>query len=179
MYFLQPVISYFIVLYYHSPYIVQFINLFILLFYSVFLPFISFKLINCLQKFACLHIMLSFTCILYLYPFLLTYLTVISVLLLYFVLISFDCVIFRTGFLLHGTNVFIFDSFYIQWMNSCIWIFWNANKVEVEDCIRGLQAYPSCSVIYVSLYLAMLACGSFNWPVTSKELRQPITFEEV
>jgi hypothetical protein len=32
---------------------------------------------------------------------------------------------------------------------------------------------------YMSLYLAMLACGSFNWPVARRELRQPITFEEV
>jgi hypothetical protein len=27
---------------------------------------------------------------------------------------------------------FILDYFYIQWMNSCIWIFWNAVEVEVE-----------------------------------------------
>jgi hypothetical protein len=27
---------------------------------------------------------------------------------------------------------FILDYFYIQWMNSCTWIFWNAIKVDVE-----------------------------------------------
>jgi hypothetical protein len=27
--------------------------------------------------------------------------------------------------------------------------------------------------------LAMLACGNFNWAVIRRELRQPITFEEV
>jgi hypothetical protein len=48
-----------------------------------------------------------------------------------------------------------------------------------KDCIRGLEAYPSCSVTYMSLHLAVPACGSFNWPVTRRELRQPITFEEV
>jgi hypothetical protein len=31
----------------------------------------------------------------------------------------------------------------------------------------------------MSLFLAMLACGTFNWLVTKRELRQPITFEEV
>jgi hypothetical protein len=31
---------------------------------------------------------------------------------------------------------------------------------------------------YMSLYLATLARGSFNWLVARKELRQPVTFEE-
>jgi hypothetical protein len=32
---------------------------------------------------------------------------------------------------------------------------------------------------YMSLYLATLACGSFKWLVTRRELRQQVTFEEV
>jgi hypothetical protein len=31
----------------------------------------------------------------------------------------------------------------------------------------------------MSLYLATLACGSLNWLGIRRELRQPITFEEV
>jgi hypothetical protein len=43
----------------------------------------------------------------------------------------------------------------------------------------GLEAYPTCSMTYMSLHLSMLACGSFNWLGTRRELTQPITFEEV
>jgi hypothetical protein len=43
---------------------------------------------------------------------------------------------------------------------------------------RGPEGHHSCSVTYMSLHLATLACGSFNWPVTRRKLRQPITFEE-
>jgi hypothetical protein len=48
-----------------------------------------------------------------------------------------------------------------------------------KDGIGGLEAYPNGSVTYMSWHLAMLACECFNWPVTRKELRQRLTFEEV
>jgi hypothetical protein len=43
----------------------------------------------------------------------------------------------------------------------------------------GLEAYPGYFVTYMSLHLAMLACGSFNLQGIRREPRQPITFEEI
>jgi hypothetical protein len=34
-------------------------------------------------------------------------------------------------------------------------------------------------VTYISLYLAMLASGSFNWLVARREIKHPITFEDI
>jgi hypothetical protein len=51
--------------------------------------------------------------------------------------------------------------------------------VSIMIVSMGPEAYPSCFVTYMSLHLAMLTCGSFNWKATSREFRQPITFEEV
>jgi hypothetical protein len=48
-----------------------------------------------------------------------------------------------------------------------------------KDFITGPEAYPSCFVTYMSLLLAMLACGSFNLLGARRELWQSITFEEV
>jgi hypothetical protein len=50
---------------------------------------------------------------------------------------------------------------------------------EPTDRVSGPKAYSGSSVTYMSLHLATLACGKFNWQGVRSELRQPITFEEV
>jgi hypothetical protein len=76
---------------------------------------------------------------LYLYPFLFTYLTVISVIILYFVLIILTELSLGLAFSYMQLTYLFFtlDYFYIQWMNPCIWIFWNAIKFEGEAEVEG------------------------------------------